>query len=212
MSRISIEQIDEAGCSVLHLEVLDQAASLQDVMDAWQPLCDDEGIFKKYASGHYAACRGCTLNCCNAADITPDLISFKKMASLLKMDYRSMLKQFYDPVSLQAGLIKMKSNPCVFLEEKCCSIYPVRSLLCRFYLCTELSGSTQELLYRISLLGSVATQQFALQESLVSADAEPHAGFDLMVWKYMQNYQSHPAVRAFQEASNYCELPISLFL
>jgi Fe-S-cluster containining protein len=202
--------INEEGKAVIHLDILDSQANLQDVLDAWQPLCDDRTIYKTYARGHYDACRACTSNCCDAADVTPDLISFQKMAVTLKIDGLSLLQQYCDPVSRQEGLVRLKSGPCIFLHHKQCTIYPVRSLLCRFYICTELSASTQDLIYRVSLAGAAATQLFALEAGWLDEEVRPKTGFDLMFWNYMYQARQHPAVRAFLQAADYRDIPVVL--
>ena len=211
MSPARLATINEEGKAVIHLDILDGHANLQDVLDAWQPLCDDRTVYKTYARGHYDACRACTSNCCDAADVTPDLISFKKMAVTLKTDGLSLLQQYCDPVSRQEGLIRLKSGPCVFLHHRQCTVYPVRSLLCRFYICTELSASTQDLIYRISLAGAAATQFFAVELGWLDEAARPETGFDLMFWNYMHQFKQHPAIDAFLRAANYRDIPAALF-
>ena len=59
--------------------MVDDEATLADLLEVWEPLSDDPGVGKKYASGS-DSCQGCINNCCNSAFVIPDLIAFKAIS------------------------------------------------------------------------------------------------------------------------------------
>lgn len=187
--------------------------SVQDLLDLWQALCDDSELFKYYAAGNYASCRGCLHNCCNTAYVIPDLISFKKMAAHLHLSYREFLSaKYFEAEKLGAGIIRMKPNPCVFLRDNICSIYPLRSLICRFYICCQLMGDCEQLIYSISWSGSAATQLFAEQAGLISKMGNGAlSSFDQMFKKLLEEYRYDPRVQLFLQADDYRDIPLAAF-
>lgn len=189
----------------------DNSATLQDLLDAWQPLCDDRSIYKTYAPGNYNLCRGCQINCCNTAYVIPDLIAFKHMADLTGLSYADFIAQYFDVEKLQAGLLRMQSNPCIFLHDNVCTIYPARSLICRFYLCTTLISDTEELIYKIAWSGSAATQIFAEEHGFLAPRGQGATSFDRLLINLMAEYQGQQGVEIFLEAQNYAEIPLNLF-
>ncbi|HBK54274.1 YkgJ family cysteine cluster protein [Syntrophomonas wolfei] len=188
-------------------------ASIQDLLDLWQPLCDDSELFKSYAADNHAACRGCLHNCCQTAYVIPDFISFKKMAAHLHLTYKEFLSaDFFDAEKLEAGIIRMKPNPCIFLRDNICSIYPWRSLICRFYICCQLMGDSEQLIYSICWSGSAATQLFAEQEGLINSNGSGAlSSFDLMFKRLMDEYRFDPRVQLFLQADDYRDIPLSAF-
>jgi hypothetical protein len=187
-------------------------ANLQELLDAWQPLCDDASIYKKYAPNNYAVCRGCKINCCNTAYVMPDLIALKKMAEHLHTDYQSLVAGYMQIDKTRSGIVQMKL-PCAFLNECVCSIYPVRSLICRFYICTDIIGSTQQLIYSITLTGIAASCVWAEKEGLVKSVADHgQSSFELMFKRLLDEYRHHEQVKLFLEAQNYEDIPLEPFL
>jgi len=187
-------------------------ATLQDLLDAWQPLCDDASIYKQYAPDNYSVCRGCQINCCNTAYVMPDLIAVRKMAEYLKTDYRSLIERYMQVDKAEAGILQMQL-PCAFLQEGICSIYPVRSLICRFYICTDILGATQQLIYSITMTGITAAAVWAEKEGLVQSMADRgQSSFELLLQRLLNEYRSHEQVKLFLEAENYSDIPLQPFL
>ena len=187
-------------------------ATLQDLLDAWQPLCDDASIYKQYAPDNYSVCRGCKINCCNTAYVMPDLIAVRKMAEYLKTDYRSLMERYMQMDKTEAGVLQMQL-PCAFLKEGICSIYPVRSLICRFYICTDILGATQQLIYSITMTGITAAAVWAEKEGLVqSMSNRGQSSFDLLLQRLLNEYRGHKQVKLFLEAENYSDIPLQPFL
>lgn len=187
-------------------------ANLKDLLDAWQPLCDDATIYKQFASDNYSVCRGCKVNCCNTAYVMPDLIAVKKMADYLRTDYRSLIATYMQTDKTEAGVLQMKL-PCAFLQEGICSIYPVRSLICRFYICTDILGPTQQLIYSVTLTGIAAACVWAEQEGLVQSNSSRGQGsFDVMLKRLIEEYRSHEQVKLFLNADNYEDIPLQPFM
>ncbi|MCX5779612.1 MAG: YkgJ family cysteine cluster protein [Firmicutes bacterium] len=187
-------------------------ATVQDLLDAWQPLCDDPTIYKSYAEGNYAACRGCQLNCCPTAYVIPDLVSFKRMAASLELDHAEFIDRYCQKEKLEVGLLRLQPNPCTFLSDNICTVYPVRSLICRLYLCTRLLGETEELIYKIAWTGAAATQIFAERNSLLPSKAGAASSFDRLFINLVEEYRQHLGVKSFLQARDYSDIPLYHFL
>lgn len=200
----------EAGREGLGLRINGEA-TVQDLLDAWQPLCDDHTIFKSYAAGNYASCKGCLQNCCATAYVIPDLVSFRKMAALKGLDYAEFIARYFQPEKKSAGLLRMLPDPCVFLNDSICTIYPVRSLICRLYICTPLLGDTEQLIYEIAWTGAAATQIFARENGLLPVGNGAATSFDQLFINLLEEYCHHPAVDIFLQAADYDQIPLSLF-
>lgn len=213
MSKLEVYQTSENGIVKLGLKVWDRTASLADLLECWQPLCDDETIFKAYGQGHHAACKGCPNNCCNTAYVIPDLISFRKIAANLHISEPQFVQDWFEPDKLALGLLKLKANPCIFLQEGICSIYPLRSLICRFYICTELTPDTEQLIYFIAWSGAAATQIYARQQGYLPAPAASgYTSFDRFFIELADACQDLPGVKAFFAADDYRDIPLEYFL
>ncbi|MEQ8200309.1 MAG: YkgJ family cysteine cluster protein [Syntrophomonadaceae bacterium] len=187
-------------------------ATVQDLLDAWQPLCDDQTIFKQYARDNHALCKGCQRNCCNTAYVIPDLVSFRKMAELKGMEYEEFTARYFQEEKLAVGLLRMRPEPCTFLRDDICSIYPIRSLICRFYLCTPLLGQTEQLIYKIAWSGAAATQVFARQQGLVPAAGPGASSFDRLFLRLLDEYRESPGVASFLDAREYRDISLHHFL
>lgn len=207
MNKIEVYKTEEDGKLVTGLKINDSSATLQDLLDAWQPLCDDESVSKQYAPAGCSICKGCQVNCCNTAYVIPDLIAFKKMAAWFNYDYRQLLDKYYDQEKLEAGFLRMKPNPCIFLQDNICTIYPVRTLICRFYICTDILGDTQQLIYSITWAGIAATQLFAEEQGLVSNNPSvSRTSFDLMLERLVNEYRNSDKVTQFLKAREYSDI------
>lgn len=217
MENISLKKVhlytgEEQGKTGIGVRITDPAATLADLLDAWQPLCDDERVYKLYAPGNYASCAGCEINCCTTAYVIPDLIAFKSMSAYLGLSYQEFIDRYFQTEKVQLGLLRMKPNPCVFLENRLCTIYPLRSLICRFYLCSSLLGATEQFIYSLTWSGIAATQLFAEQAGLIR---RAHSGFtsmDLLFANLVDDYRDHPQVQLFMQAEEYSDIPLLPFM
>lgn len=213
MNKIEVYQTTEDGIVKLGVKVHDPAANLADLLEAWQPLCDDESIYKIYGQDHHAACKGCLNNCCDTAYVIPDVISFKKMAADLGICEPEFIQGWFQPDKLALGLLKIKSNPCIFLQERICSIYSLRSLICRFYICSELTFDAEQLIYSIAWSGAAATQIYAEQQGYLPSPAQGgYTSFDRFFVELVEAYRELPGVQAFLSASDYQDIPLHYFL
>ncbi len=200
----------EAGVS---LRIKDKDATAADLLEAWQPLCDDETVFKAFAQDNYSMCRGCTTNCCNTAYVIPDIISFKKMAHHLQLSHEEFLNSYFQKEKLAVGLPRMKPDPCIFLQDNICSIYPLRSLICRFYVCTRLSGPSEQFIYSLTWTGITAAILFAERNNLLQT--QPRAGLssmDILFKNLIEEYRYNPNVQLFMNAAEYSDIPLLPFL
>jgi Fe-S-cluster containining protein len=203
------KQIENGTLKIgVHFE---DSANLQDLLDVWQPLCDDRSIYKRYAPSNFSQCKGCQVNCCNTAYVIPDLVSFRRMADLINLSYAEFIAQYFEMDKLQAGLLRMKPNPCVFLQDNICTIYPARSLICRFYICTSLLPDTEELIYKIAWSGSAATQLFAEAKGLIPLKSNSVSSFDRLFLNLIEEYRREDSVNIFLQAQNYADIPLAIF-
>lgn len=195
------------------LRIRDESATLEDLLQAWQPLCDDSSLFKSFADGNHAPCKGCTVNCCQTAYVIPDLIAFRRMAAGLQLSHQEFLAHYFQAEKLVVGLPRMKPNPCIFLRDNICSIYPWRSLICRFYICTPLNGATEQLVYSLTWTGITATIVQLEEAGLLQP--QPGAGLssmDMLFNDLIAQYRQKPGVGLFIKAKSYQDIPLLPFL
>ncbi|MGI5879112.1 MAG: YkgJ family cysteine cluster protein [Syntrophomonadaceae bacterium] len=213
MSKIEVYQEQQDGIVRTGIRVHDDHASLQDLLEAWQPLCDDTALYKYYGQNNGSVCRGCTANCCDTAYVIPDLIAFKRMAAYLGLGYADFIRDYFQTEKTRRGLLRMLPEPCVFLKERICTIYPLRSLICRFYLCTPLMGDTEQLIYDITWTGITATRIFAERHNLIEAPCSGgYTSFDLLFNNLIEEYRYHTQVQYFMTAHDYADVPLAPFL
>lgn len=215
MSKIEIilQRDGQDSQGMIGIRVKDQEATIADLLDAWQPLCDDKLFIKQYGDQLSGICKGCINNCCNTAYVIPDLIAFKKMAAFLQLDHRRFIADYFDREKVAAGLLRMRPDPCIFLQNNICTVYPFRSLICRFYLCSNMEGDCEQLIYSVAWAGSAALQIFAEQNQLIAP--LPQAGlssFDLMFKRLVEEYRDTPMVKRFLHAGDYSDIPLALFI
>lgn len=213
MNKIEIYRDAANDQAAIGIRINDEGAALSDLLDAWQPLGDDESIYKHYGDCHFAPCKGCTNNCCNTAYVIPDIISFKKMAALKKLDHKSFIQAYFAEDKIRAGLLRMRPDPCIFIKDNICTVYPCRSLICRFYICTDITGQAQQLIYSLAWTGAAALQLFAEENGLIKTDGPGGlSSFDLMFKKLIEEYRYKPQVRLFLQADDYAQIPLKPFL
>lgn len=217
MENLSIPKVqlftgEEQGKTGIGVRVTKPEATLADLLDVWQPLCEDSRIYKLYAPGNFASCAGCEINCCTTAYVIPDLIAFKKMAAFLGISHREFINQYFQTEKVQLGLLRMKPNPCIFLQDRLCTIYSLRSLICRFYLCSSLLGETEQLIYSLTWSGIAATQIFAEQAGLIKRGKSGFTSMDLLFINLVDEYRNNPCVQLFMQAEDYSAVPLLPFM
>lgn len=198
------------------IRVRSSDATVADLLEVWQSLAEDTRVRKKYA-GPGLVCRGCQSNCCSNPFVIPDLIAIKQMADHLSMSYSVLIDTYCCPHHRQKGLLKLKSEPCIFLQDNLCTIYPYRSLTCRFYLCSSLLGETEQIIYSIAWTGIAAAWIFARQEGIISGPAHgthrPGRGsFEQICLDLIAKYSRSPNVDLFLNACQYSHIPLKPFL
>ncbi len=213
MSKVEVYYRDSEPEPGVSLRIIDHSATVGDLLEAWQPLCDDETLFKSFAKGNHSMCRGCAINCCNTAYVIPDIISFKKMANDLQLSYDEFLRGYFHKEKLALGLPRMKPDPCIFLQNNICTIYPLRSLICRFYVCTQLSGPVEQFIYSLTWTGITATILFAEQKGLLKTQAGlGMSSLDILFKGLIEEYRDNPNVQHFINAEEYSDIPLLPFI
>lgn len=204
----------EGGKLGLGVRVTDEQATLADLLSAWEPLSGDPAIYKAFAANHYADCRGCQVNCCRQAYVIPDLIALKRMSAYLGIAELDFARNYLDAEKLGITIPRLQTSPCIFLQEGLCTVYPVRTLICRFYLCTQILGETEEFIYTITLAGMAATQQYLAEAGLFD-EQDGQVGltdYEQHFLRFFGEYRGTRMVEAFLGARDYTEIPLSLFL
>lgn len=212
INRVEVYLDQEDGGTAVGVRLLDRGATLEELLQAWQPLCDNVGLFKQFAEGNHSSCRACRVNCCLTAYVIPDLVAFKRMAALSSSSYEEFIRTCCDADKVNLGLLRLQPNPCVFLQEKMCGIYPSRALICRFYICSRLLGKTEEFVYRITWTGIAATQVFAEKKGLLPPP--PSGGFtslDRLFLEMIDRHRQGPLVEYFLAARDYRDIPLAPF-
>jgi hypothetical protein len=131
----------------LDLIILEPDATLQDLVDAFDPYAGTAGHLHKLQLGGIGECKGCVNNCCHNSIIAPDPIGFESMRNHLGLTESEFLAERCDPDGLARGVVRLRSYPCTFLSaERTCTIYEGRALICRLFICCPLSPALENLL------------------------------------------------------------------
>lgn len=211
--KIEVYQGQENDILGIGINILDETANLADLLTVWQPLCDDMDIFRPYGNGINTPCKGCKINCCNTAYVIPDIIALKKIAKHLNLSYEEFILNYFQVDKLEHGLLRLKPEPCIFLKDNICTIYEVRTLICRFYLCSRLLPSTEQLIYSLTWTGIAATELFAMEKGLIKPISyNGLTSFDKLFVNLLDEYRDNPNVRLFIEAEDYSDIPLKPFL
>ena len=211
--KVSVYKDYENGRLGLGVKVVAEKATLADLLEAWEPLADDDSVFKQYAQDNYSPCKGCRVNCCKQAYVIPDLVSLKKMSDYLRLSPLEFAIRYFDQEKLRLNLPRLRSSPCTFLVEDCCSVYPARTLICRFYLCTHILGETEELIYSIALAGMAATQLYLNGLGIIDLRAEVcgMSSYEACLRSLLDSSRETEGARAFLEAHDYSDIPLTVF-
>lgn len=213
MAKVEVYYRESGSEPGVSLRIRDKGATVGDLLEAWQPLCDDDTLFKAFAAGNYSMCKGCTTNCCNTAYVIPDIISFKKMAHDLQLSHDQFLLNYFQDEKLAVGLPRMKPDPCIFLRDNICTIYPLRSLICRFYVCARLTGVVEQFIYSLTWTGITAAILFMEENGLLQS--RPGVGMsslDILFKGLIEEYRYNPNVELFMNAKEYFEIPLLPFI
>jgi len=211
--KVSVYKDWENGKLGLGVKVAGKGATLADLLQAWEPLADDDTVFKQYAQDNYSVCKGCRVNCCRQAYVIPDLVSLKKMSDYLGLSPQEFAVRYFDQEKLRLSLPRLRSSPCLFLVEDCCSVYPARTLICRFYLCTHILGETEELIYSIALAGMAATQIYLHRLGIVDLGQQSGGmtSYEASLSSLLAKARDSKATAAFFEAADYSDIPLAIF-
>ncbi len=137
------------GKTGLDLCILDDEATVADLVDALAPMSEDPAIHKSYHPEHFGSCCGCKDNCCTHSLIAPDLRSLSSLARSQGLSLDELIDQSCDRQASERGYLLLRSFPCLFLADDRCTIYSNRPLICRLFICTQLADAFQELIFRI---------------------------------------------------------------
>ena len=114
--KVEVYKETENGTLGLGVRVVDDEATVADLLEVWEPLSDDPGVRKQYASGS-DSCKGCVNNCCNSAFVIPDLIVYGHCREM-DLSPEESLRRWFDPESREAGILRWRYGPCVFLTDR----------------------------------------------------------------------------------------------
>lgn len=215
--KIKFEIQDIKGKKGLRLIVLDPTASVQDLLDAIQPFSDEVSIHKDYLEDGHGTCRGCQVNCCRESFVIPDIISFHGLLDYLQLTAVDFLDGYFDAHKVKNGLPRLISGPCIFLKEDICSVYPYRTLICQLYICTPMTGDTEELVYSVVGAGIGELIRNGREQAFLPAWPDENncgwqlssalTGYDRIFVKLLEQWVDHPA-NPFRDAKSYAEVKL----
>lgn len=208
--RVEVYKETENGTLGLGVRVLDDEATVADLLEVWEPLSDDPAVPKEYAAGS-DSCKGCINNCCNSAFVIPDLIAFKAICRETGLLPGESLEKWFDPDSRDAGILRWRYGPCVFLQDRLCTIYKERSLICRFYLCTKMLGETEQLVYSVVTAGMTALYLWLEEQGLLTSVGAGLTGYDRALLNLINEYRTHPGTMEFLKAGGYHDIKLRAF-
>lgn len=171
-ARLVVFTKEQNGQTGLDLCVLDDDATVSDLVDALAPMSEEPSVYKSYHPQHHGSCCGCKDNCCTNSLIPPDLASLSSLSEMKGVSLAEIVEQVCDPEALDRGYLLLRSFPCLFLEDDRCTIYPYRPLICRLFICTPLSEPFQELIFRILGRG-ISDLQSSLPEAAMDRPFGP---------------------------------------
>lgn len=150
----------------LDLKSLSAKARVNDLLQAFQQATDDKLIYKPQLKTRYGVCAGCRDNCCRQFEINPDFLSATKIAKSKGMGLKEYSLKFLD-FNEDLYFPKFIGKPCPYLKSNLCTIYPIRPLICRLYLCTPMSDSLENLRAAVCYMGEGALIVELLKEGLL---------------------------------------------
>lgn|GEM_PF-3933996 len=175
--RLVLQPKRMSGRIGLDLVILEPDATLQDLIQALQPFAECHGEVYKLQLKGPGQCRGCVDSCCTTSIIAPDSVGFSAVASALGLTESEFLAAHCDPVHLERGQVRFYSRPCEFLSaDGLCTIYQVRPLVCRLFICCTLSPALEALLQNALGASLAATVHHLTGHELLAHFAHPTPG------------------------------------
>ncbi|NLC08062.1 MAG: YkgJ family cysteine cluster protein [Syntrophomonadaceae bacterium] len=196
----------------LDLAIHDERATVQDLIEAIQPWCDDNQIYKAYLAEKQGPCRGCPINCCRECFVLPDAISFGWLHESLGVTPTEFIKRYFDQELLSKGLPRLRSSPCIFLKEGLCTVYPHRTLICRLYICTPMTDEAQTMVYGVVAAGIGEFIRLAEEQGLLNIQGANVAwsGYEKMMLELIR-FEADRADNPFRGARDYQSIPLRSF-
>lgn len=215
----------------LDLIILEPDATLQDLVDAIQPYAGCAGDIHKLQLGGPGDCKGCVNNCCNTSIIAPDPIGFDRMARRMGLSAEAFLADRFDQDGLAHGVVRLQSYPCTFLsEERICTIYEDRALICRLFICCPIAPALENLLHNALGAGLASLAGRLREEGLLGAmnpagyrsENLQMAGYEAAFDRFYRRWVAREATEGeamppawdlnpFDSAISYAEIPLWAF-
>lgn len=143
----------------LDCAILEPDATLADLNAAFAPYADAGEVYKGHLRGA-GPCLGCQGGCCTTSIIAPDLLSFRATMDFQGLTAAELAERTLDPEWLARGVVHYRSQPCIFLRDNRCSIYPVRSVICRTFICCDYTPDLEDLVHNSIGAGLAALREF----------------------------------------------------
>lgn len=216
--RVAVFPKELGGRAGLDLVVLEPDATVADLAAALDPFAGEAPVYKRQLRGG-GGCAGCRESCCTTSIIAPEPISWRLTAAHLGLTEAELADRCLDPVARAHGVAVYRSFPCTFLRDHLCSIYPVRSLICRLFICCPYTGVLEDLVHHIMGAGAAALRaRLAARGLLGPLRPLGGAGYAGEFARWYTLWQGGgpsgvPAAAAnpFHGAETYADLPLRAF-
>lgn len=156
----------------LDCAILDPQATLADLNAAFAPYADAGDVHKRHLRSA-GPCLGCQGGCCTTSIIAPDLISFRATMAYLGLTAAELADRTVDPEWLARGVVHYRSQPCIFLQDNLCTIYPVRSVICRTFICCDYAPDLEDLVHNSIGAGLAALREFLAAAGVPVPEPDP---------------------------------------
>ncbi|MCL2498555.1 MAG: YkgJ family cysteine cluster protein, partial [Symbiobacteriaceae bacterium] len=131
---LSIIYRDIEGATGLELAAISPTATVASLFPPLQLAGDDPLLPKREHPARLAVCAACRNNCCRRYPIVPDVIAVRHLATKFGYSIENFAKK-YLTLPDNFLLAEFQGSSCPFLSQELCTVYDLRPLLCRFYLC-----------------------------------------------------------------------------